>query len=290
LTNMSLTVQSYAVPLTVSTRGVGFAVTVEYSRMATTWNLSAIAEICTIYQYYRVGLFLAYYRVCEARFSQSEVQSYPLRNLVYFSEETRQILATVSQVPIATSSILSAIGRVEGSTVWHSYLPDVELTDATICAVFMSPKNIREIMSHINVDATPLAFRQEFRQLCSVPGIYWSADFRILNIDDVWPADYSADQLRTDVHAYVNLLTRVSSHLPRRIIASVTPGGVAAKSGLVSMDPVNMFVRSDFEPIFDARTSTRKRKGVDGRPVVGVRGEHEAGMGSQGVVPCPGKL
>ena len=100
LTNMSLTVQSYAVPLTVSTRGIGFASTVEYSRMITTWNLMAISEICTVYQYYRVGLYLAYYRVCESRFSQSEMQSYPMQNLVYFSEEIRQILVTVSQVPV----------------------------------------------------------------------------------------------------------------------------------------------------------------------------------------------
>lgn len=140
LTNMSLTVQSYAVPLTVSTRGIGFAVTVEYSRMATTWSLSAIAEICTIYQYYRVGLYLAFYRICEARSFQCEVQSYPLRDLSYFNEEIRQILVTVLQVPIATSSVLSVIGRVEGSTIWHSYLPDAEITDATSCAIFTSPK------------------------------------------------------------------------------------------------------------------------------------------------------
>nr|XP_012143993.1 PREDICTED: uncharacterized protein LOC105662886 [Megachile rotundata] len=61
LTNMSLTVQSYAVLLIVSTWGVRFAATIEYSRMRTTWNLRAIVEICTIHQYYRVCLYLFFF-------------------------------------------------------------------------------------------------------------------------------------------------------------------------------------------------------------------------------------
>ncbi|KAK2575432.1 hypothetical protein KPH14_000889 [Odynerus spinipes] len=176
LNNMSLTVQSYAVPLTVSTRGVGFAATIEYSRMTTTWNFQAIVEICTI-----------------------------------FHEEVRQILASVSQVPVATSTILGAIGKIEGSTVWHSYLPDVEMDDPISCALFLSPSNIRSVLDHINADATPIAFRERFRQMCPVPGIHWSVDHRVQNADEVWPLNYSSDTL--------SVTFTKNSQMPRHLIS-----------------------------------------------------------------------
>lgn len=37
------------------------------------------------------------------------------------NEEMRQILGTVTQVPIFLFNILSSIGKIEGSITWHSY-------------------------------------------------------------------------------------------------------------------------------------------------------------------------
>ena len=95
----------------------------------------------------------------------------------------------------------------------------------------MSPPTIRSVLLRVNNPETPIGFRREFRQLCPIPGVCWNAEMRITNVDDVWPADYGPDLLRADVHAYTNLLTRVSGRLPKSFITNVPSGGNAAKSG-----------------------------------------------------------
>ncbi|CAH1114745.1 unnamed protein product [Psylliodes chrysocephalus] len=51
LERMAQQPQSRAVPLTVSTRGVGIAASLQYHHMSTTGNIQAIEQICTIYQF-----------------------------------------------------------------------------------------------------------------------------------------------------------------------------------------------------------------------------------------------
>nr|XP_012137125.1 PREDICTED: uncharacterized protein LOC105662036 isoform X1 [Megachile rotundata]XP_012137126.1 PREDICTED: uncharacterized protein LOC105662036 isoform X1 [Megachile rotundata]XP_012137128.1 PREDICTED: uncharacterized protein LOC105662036 isoform X1 [Megachile rotundata] len=193
------------------------------------------------------------------------MQSYPLRNLMFFSEEVRQIVAGVSQVPVAISSVLGAIGKIEGSTIWHAFLPDADVEDPIHAALHIMPSNIRDILERVNAGDTPLAYRQQIRQMCAIPGVHWSGESRILNVDSVWPVDYSTDHLREDVHCFMNLLTRVSGRLPKSFLASLPPGGSAAKSGLVSMDPVGMCVTSRFLTVMEARTTLKRAAGQQDR-------------------------
>lgn len=58
LKSMMVSVQPRALPLPVATRGVGFATVAEYTRLVSAWNEETVAQICTIYQYYRVAMFL----------------------------------------------------------------------------------------------------------------------------------------------------------------------------------------------------------------------------------------
>ncbi|KAI4473829.1 hypothetical protein M0804_015144 [Polistes exclamans] len=124
LMQMAPTIQRKAIPLPVATRGVGFVSAAEYGRMATTWNLRAITEICTIHQYYRVSLHLKYFKLFQARYGQNEVMTYPVGAPFTVSEELRLVLVTIIQVPVTTANLLSTIERTEGSVVYHS-LPAV---------------------------------------------------------------------------------------------------------------------------------------------------------------------
>lgn len=70
--SIQLTVQKRAVPLSVTTRSVGFATSIFYDRAASTWTLSAISEIATIHQVYRVHLWLAHFKIFLAQQIQVE--------------------------------------------------------------------------------------------------------------------------------------------------------------------------------------------------------------------------
>ncbi|KAL0276768.1 UNVERIFIED_CONTAM: hypothetical protein PYX00_004269 [Menopon gallinae] len=113
---MKLTVQPRAIPMTVATCGVGFASAIEYSRMTTTWNIEAIEVICTIYQYYRVNMFLLYYKLYLASRDQSEMLSYPLEGVMIMTEDVRQVVAPIAQIPIAMTDIKYT--RQDGPLDW----------------------------------------------------------------------------------------------------------------------------------------------------------------------------
>ncbi|KAL0276767.1 UNVERIFIED_CONTAM: hypothetical protein PYX00_004268 [Menopon gallinae] len=143
LKSMRLTVQPRAIPMPVATRGVGFASAIEYSGMITTWNVEAIEVICSIHQYYRVNMFLLYYKLYLANRDQGEMLSYPIEGVMIMSEEIRQIVAPISQIPIAISNILHAAGKVEGEVTFHArMIPDAPMTGEQM-AVYLSPLKTR---------------------------------------------------------------------------------------------------------------------------------------------------
>lgn len=70
--NIDLSPQPRAIPLSITTRGVGIATAIHYSKVETTWNLAAVEVIATIHQVYRVHLWLTLYKLYLAQQDQSE--------------------------------------------------------------------------------------------------------------------------------------------------------------------------------------------------------------------------
>lgn len=225
LADMHVTVQPTAIPVAVATRGVGFAAVAEYSRMCTTWNFDSINEICTIYQYYRVALYLAYYKLYLARYDQGEQPSFDVVAPFVLNEEVRQVLVPVTQVPISTYNILSSIGKVEGSCVWHSVPNQTPPANGEQMALYIYPNVIRGYLERLHDQVNEPELRDAFHLLNPLPGAQWEqiqGHWVLLNPDDIWPAVYGADQLQADMHAYCNLLTRVAGRLPPSFISSFT--------------------------------------------------------------------
>lgn len=109
LKGMMVTVQPRAIPLPVATRGVGFAAVAEYSRLSSAWNAETVHAICTIYQYYRVLLYLLSFKVFLAHYVQHREESFPMSPRFVMNEEFRQVLQTVTQVPISTHNMTARV-------------------------------------------------------------------------------------------------------------------------------------------------------------------------------------
>ncbi|CAG4975951.1 unnamed protein product [Colias eurytheme] len=120
--SLKVTVQTLAIPLPASSRGVGFASVAEYSRMVSAWDKATVHKLCSIHQYYRVELSLFYFKLLYlARYAQNERESFPLSTPFVFDEEWRQILQTVNQVPIHFYNIICSLGKIEGSVTWNAF-------------------------------------------------------------------------------------------------------------------------------------------------------------------------
>lgn len=253
LNNMSLTVQERAKPISVATRGVGIVCSVEYSRMVTTWDLNAISEICTIYQFYRVTLIMIWYKIYLAQQVQYEPKSYFVGEDVAMPEEQRQILATIRQLPSATAGLLSTIGKVEADgKIFHSVIPSRPGDQAPDVerywyqTLVITPDNIGRLVDELSNVHTPVAFRQLFIQHNSLPGANFNANGVLENRDDIWPPIYDLEDVQTDVHAYNNLLTRVGPRMPNHFLTVIEWGGNATESALACSDPQAIRIVSEF--------------------------------------------
>lgn len=96
LKSMMVTAQPRAIPLPVATRGVGFAAVAEYSRLISSWDQTTVHAICSIYQYYRVSLFLFSFKVYHSRYAQQREESFLMSPRFVMNKEYRQVLQAVS--------------------------------------------------------------------------------------------------------------------------------------------------------------------------------------------------
>lgn len=261
LANVKTVIQPTAKPLTVATRGIGFAVTAEYDRMCTTWTFESISEICTIYQYFRVALYLAEYKLSLASQIQCEMPSEDVSEPVELSENLRQILAPVTQVPRPTYNILTSIGKIEGSCVWHSVKSNRPRVTGGQMALYLYPNNIRGTLVNLSNPAYNATIRDQFHALNPLPGANWRLErghWLLQNPEEIWPNDYGTVQLQRDIKDYRSLLSRVSKRLPPTFIMSISWDGCAKRSGLVSMNPVPMYIKSNFTARPATKTSRRR--------------------------------
>lgn len=252
LTAMSLSLQPVSQPIPVATRGIGFAVAVEYSRFCTTWDVVQISRICTIYQYYRVSMYLLMFKLHLATLHQRETQSFPVITSFALSEETRVALSVVSEIPLPTFNVISCVGRIEASPsmIFHSVIC-TENADGEQAALYLYPMNIRQVIESLTLGGTAsVANRELFHSLNPLPGASWRSSpdegWILENPDDIWPAVYSSEDLARDILAYKNLLNRAGHRVPKNFIRNITWNGEAMKGGFVSMDPTPMRLEATF--------------------------------------------
>lgn len=267
LMGMMVTTQRRAIPLPVATRGVGFTAVAEYSRLTSAWNVEIVEAICTIYQYYRVSLFLLTYKVFLSRYCQHKEESFPLSPRSIMDEEYRQVLQTVNQVPISMYNIICTVGVVEAETDFNAYLPDQDLISGQDVALYLTPFNIREAIVMLSQEATPAVHRNEFFACNPLPAARWTNEPGVgpllQNADLIWPDDYDINTLTNDVHAYSNLLTRAGNRLPKSFLVNFEWNGFGSKTLATCMYTVPS--RLDARFVRRAQAVTRKKtRTVDG--------------------------
>lgn len=116
--------------------------------------------------------------------------------------------------------------------------------------LYLYPSNVREVLLNMADPVTPGVRRNRFHDLNPIPGADWEQHpvhgWLLVNVDQVWPEDYGVADLRADVFAHQNLLRATANVLPSSFLSTFTWSGKGNKSGLVSMDPVDMSVESHF--------------------------------------------
>lgn len=255
--NVQTTPRQRAIPLSVSTRGVGFATAVAYERTCTTWNMEAISEIATVHQVYRVHLWLAHYKVYLAQQVQSEmVTTLSAFDRITIHDEIREKLRTVTRVPSALALIYDSIGKFSSNDkVYHMGYTHTDIRQDPSCGgVIITPDNIRHILEFLTQPAFPEE-RADFVDHNSIPGMRIEANI-LQNIDEIWP-EAAIDSLSNDIHAYKNWITRVENRLPKHSFSDVTWTGLGNESGLWSTERLDIKLTSRFM-IAAARVQRRR--------------------------------
>lgn len=243
--NLQIVSQPKAIPLSISTRGVGFATAIAYERTTTTWNLATIAEIATIHQVYRVHLWLVQLKMYLAQQIQTEMPTViDASERLVIEDEIREQLQTVSRVPSVIALILDSIGKfaVDGK-IFHSVYTAPQYLDGRMISVMVNPGNIRAIIQRVNADQQ---FQQDFMAHNSIPGLALDVQGQIINADVVWPANAN-EILSADIRAYKHWITRVESRLPSHAFADITWHGNGHSSCLWSTERLPIRLISQFE-------------------------------------------
>lgn len=235
-----------AVPLSTSTRGIGVATAMAYSRTCTTWNPREIGRIVSVHQVYRVHLLCAHVKLYKAQQIQTECLSvYGALRRIIVNDQIREMMETVGQPPSAMMAVMDAIGRIEvDDRIYHmGYAEIPAIADiqeqAETAALTLCPDTIQGTLLLASDAETPIEWRQEFEAMCSIPG----AVFRnhvLQNAADIWPDGYGELQIFEDLHAFKNWVTRVEGRLPSHSFPELTWSGVGTPAGLISCEPVDL--------------------------------------------------
>lgn len=259
--SVQLTQQERAIPLTVATRGVGFITAIVYRRTCTTWDLGAISMIATIYQIYRVHLWLVHLKVYLAQQCQVEPVTTPgALERITVRDDIRELLYTVTRVPSTLAMMLDNVGKIKiNDRIYHmGYAANCPENFASLV---ITPTTIRQILVSLT-QAANHEMRADFIAHNSIPGLNVEAGFAV-NIDSVWPAD-AENLLAGDVHAYKSWVTRVESRLPRHSFSDITWSGQATSGGLWSTERLSLCLTSQFTP---GRARTVRRRDAAGELV-----------------------
>ncbi|GAB0092028.1 hypothetical protein DMENIID0001_069710 [Sergentomyia squamirostris] len=266
---MTKPVVDQAVPMSVTTRAVGFMCSAVYQRSTTTWDINAIAAIMTVHQLYRVSIWLVYYKLVLAQREQNE--ECPGGHLVTLAiaPDIEDLLRPILEVPNVLSTVLDSVGKiVTPHAVFHMGIPVVTEDLSTLArSLLLFPIYMRDTVVFL-ASGNPLetAARQDFAQHNSIPGARFTpGTFTLENPDEVWPlAANTYAGLAEDIHAYKNWITRIRNRLPRHAFVDVEWSGRASTSGLWSTERAPFRSESTFAHV-EAERSRRRVNPRTGR-------------------------
>ncbi|KAK6632551.1 hypothetical protein RUM43_013319 [Polyplax serrata] len=206
----------YAVLLPVATRGIGFASVLEYQRFAD-------AESISVYAYYRVMLHLFHLKLSLSYRSQTLAPNHPMDMIQPLSADDLNLLMGVSQVPLATYTILHDLGTAhtpddyypvlrspQVSYNWVNFDPEELYNIGIQWALGLDIYNIRSILEQLSNPDTPLPVRTGFIDCNPIPGARWT-DMLLTNMNSIWPENYDYGQLSFDIRSYQLLLANASN-------------------------------------------------------------------------------
>lgn len=265
-----INIQKRAIQLPVATRGVGIIAAYEYNKMCTHQNFESIQEICTIYQYYRVCLYLVYYKLHLAELEQYELPSFNLVKPFILGNDICQILSLVRRVSRGMYFLLRSIGKIKTSeNIWHSIPIQNKAIDGEEAALYLYPFNIREYLQNLSDPNFNPQYRNRFHELNPLPGADWCNDtingWILQNADVIWPADYAALHLMNDVQAFTKLLIHFEGRSPKFCVF-LSWNGTARTGGTVSMKPSQVRLEAKFQPPSAEKHYIRERD-VYGRSI-----------------------
>lgn len=273
ISRIHLVVQPQAIPLSVTTRGIGFNVALFYDRAITTWNLQQITAIATIHQVYRVAIYLAHYKAYLAQQCQVELSTDPLAlDRFEIPDRIREILSAVTVIPSSLALVINNIGKVQTKAGLYFMGYAIQPTSVEDLMhyrkVVVNPSTIRPTLEFLANVNTPRVSVEDYLNHNSIPGLAIE-DGHLVNINDVWPENYGANSLSADVAAFNNLITRVQGRLPKHSFYNVVWDGRADSAGLWSSELIGASLTALMYRNPEAGApAQRKRRGADGSEVL----------------------
>lgn len=259
---VQLSVQPRAVPLSVTTRGVGFATAVAYQRSCTTWSWSAVSEIASVHVVYRVNLMLFHLKVYLAQQIQSEQLSFHMPfQRVFINDEMREQVMMVTQVPSVIAMVLDCVGKVtKDDKVWHTGYPSVTEIESEeeYRSLVITPDTIRRTLEFLSDAASDPEQRADFVRYNSIPGAQFNSHNVLTNADQIWPEEYTVVNLLDDIHRYKNWINRVSPRLPSHTFPNITWDGNGNLGALWSCDRIEAQLVSSFSHGIAVRSANGK--------------------------------
>ena len=161
-------------------------------------------------------------REAKAHAFQTELASTSNGSRVYVNDDIRQIMATVVQAPILTANFLAATGKIQATTTYHAIRATWDLENAVRAACYLRVDNIRMVLNRLSAPGNH-NWKEQFRMHNPIPGARWNTEiqgqpFHLLNVAQIFPADYGIPELSRDVQDYNNLLSGISKRLPPAFI------------------------------------------------------------------------
>lgn len=241
--NASSVVVPTAVPLHVTTRGVGFNVHQAYTAIEDAIGVEDTHSRCTIHEFYRVMLYAVSRKLSLATIVQTEITTDADYINVNSTREIDDLMNGLGKVPSVLAMLVNAIGRVEiGDSIYHAGIPVVNtlLVEEQINPsryFFLCAENIRQILMDLVVHADP-----DFVLNNPVPGLTFAGGLAT-NVDAVWP---NVPPVFEDVSRFKRLMERCSAKLPNSFFSQIEWTGRGRTLLLWSCEPlINMRLVND---------------------------------------------
>ncbi|XP_052868866.1 uncharacterized protein LOC128277063 [Anopheles cruzii] len=237
-----------AIPLTVTTRGVGVATAIAYDHAATTWDVENIRTILTIHQMYRVHLWLVYYKVYLAQKALVvPLTSFTALEHIFIAHDFSDTIRRITEAPSMIVMILDCIGKIETQdNIYHMGFGRAQNETLEYRCLVQTPVNLRATLDMLAAADTPEADRQAFIAANSIPGARYENNL-LQNAEQIMPINYGLQDLVRDIHSYQNLLARAHCLLPKQYLAKFEWSATGNAGGLWSTELADLRVSSRFD-------------------------------------------